>query len=316
MESYLFGGDTFLPDSDIRGGAAMERMRESEQMLNRTALTLPGADVSFRVQFWGNNPTHYDNPVHKHSVFEICYVWDGVGEYGEFEGEERVYPLRQGTLFCSRPGVVHQIRSASGLSLSFVSFDVDENRSSPEEVERFRRLASDAEVCLYDAGGAPTVSLWRALLLPSEPHLRLSGASASGVAHALLRSFADVFSPRRPANDVRRTHSTEHLLRRAKLFVRDNLDAPLTLARVAEYLNVSERHVSRIFAGGIHESFNGYVREERIRQAEYLLTHTDQAIKDIAERTGFGTVHSFTRAFARKTGLPPGRYREERGGER
>jgi len=289
----------------------LERMRESEELLNRIALTLPGADVTFRVHYWGNQPTHYDNPVHKHSFFEICYVWEGAGEYDD---DGRVYPLRKGVLFCSRPGVVHQIRSASGLALSFVAFEVDESRSSAEEADRYRRLAADAEVCLNGAEDAPTVSLWRSLLLPEAPHLRLSGASAIGAAHALLRSFADVFSPRRPESAARRPRSSDPLLRRAKLFIRDNLDAPLTLERVAEYLNVSERHVSRIFAGGIHESFNGCVREERIRQASYLLLHTDLAIKEIAARTGFGTVHSFTRAFSRETGLPPGRYREERGG--
>ncbi len=294
----------------------MERMRESEDTLNRTSLTLPGADVSFRVHFWGNNPTHYDNPVHKHSFFEICYVWDGSGEYAEFGADEREYPLRRGALFCSRPGVAHQIRSAVGLSLSFVAFELDETRSSAEQVDRYRRLAADAEVCLYDAEGAPTVALWRALQLPDDPQLRLSAPSTSAVAHALLRSFADVFAPRRPTNAARRLRSSDSLIRRAKLFIRDNLDAPLTLARVAEYLSVSERHVSRIFSEGIHESFNGYVREERIRQAAYLLTRTDVAIKEIAERTGFGNVHSFTRAFARATGLPPGRYRMERSGDR
>ncbi|HZG77248.1 MAG TPA: AraC family transcriptional regulator [Paenibacillus sp.] len=294
----------------------MERMRESEETLNRTSLTLPGADVSFRVHFWGNNPAHFDNPVHKHSFFEICYVWDGEGEYAEFGADDRVYPLRSGALFCSRPGVVHQIRSAVGLSLSFVAFEVDETRSSAEAVDQYRRLAADAEVCLHDAGAAPTVALWRALLQPADPQLRLSALSTSAVAHALLRSFADVFAPRRPANPGRRIRSSDDLIRRAKLFIRDNLDAPLTLDRVAEYLSVSERHVSRIFAEGIHESFNGYVRGERIRQAAYLLTRTDVAVKEIAERTGFGNVHSFTRAFARATGLPPARYREERSGDR
>ncbi|HZG56963.1 AraC family transcriptional regulator [Paenibacillus sp.] len=287
----------------------MLKGKESEERLNRTALTLPGVDATFRVHFWGVDQQHYDNPVHKHSFFEVCYVCGGEGIYEE---KGTLYALREGVLFCSRPGVVHQIRSSTGLSLWFVAFELDESRSTPAEAERFRRLAEDAEVCVRGAGEAPTVALWKALMLTDQDHLRLSDAAVVAAAQALLRSFADVFSPRRPAASARRGSSSDMLLRRAKLFIRDNLERPITLAHVADYLHVSERHVSRVFAEGIHESFNGYVRKERIRQAAYLLTRTDEAIKDIAERTGFGTVHSFSRAFARETGLPPGRYREER----
>jgi len=287
----------------------MEKIRESKERLNRLALELPGTEAAFRVHFWGIATKHYDNPVHKHSFFEVCYVWNGRGEYEELGN---IYSLEQGVLFCSRPGVVHQIRSATGLSLLFVAFELDESRSSALETERYRRLAVNAEVCLRDAEDAPTIALWRSLLMTGKEHLRLSDAAVAGAAHALLHSFADVFSPRREGAAERSSRMAEALLRRAKLYIRDNLDRPITLAHVAGYLHVSERHVSRIFAEGIHESFDGYVRKARIQHAAYLLTHTDTAIKEIAERIGFGTVHSFTRAFARETGLPPGRYREKR----
>jgi AraC-like DNA-binding protein/mannose-6-phosphate isomerase-like protein (cupin superfamily) len=302
---YLFAADPFLPKPDMNGGSALYHMRESELLLNRNVLVVPGNDVTFRVHYWGNDMNHYDNPVHKHSFFEACYVWDGHGVYID-DGEP--FPLRKGALFCSRPGVVHQIRSKQGLSLLFVAFEVDEKLTIAEEADRFRRLAVEAERCVYDADDSPTASLWKSLLLPSRDVQRLSYELLPSVANLLLRSFADVFSPQRPV-PAGRGRASGHLLQRAKLFIRDNLDQPITLERVARYLHVSERHVSRIFSEGIHESFNRYVREARIQQAAYLLKSTDLSIKEIAEQTGFGTVHSFTRAFAREKQMPPGRYR-------
>lgn len=285
----------------------MWNMKESEERLNRTALTLTGEDVTFRVHFWGIAMHHYDNPVHKHSFFEACYVWGGEGEYEE---SGTVYALREGTLFLSRPGVTHQIRSATGLSLLYVAFELDESNSTDTEKDRYRRLAEHAEVCVRDAADSPTVHLWRSLL--DKEHWRLSDGAVTAAAHALLRSFADVFSPQRLAVSPRRSRPADMLLLRAKLFIRDNLERPITLASVADYLHVSERHISRIFAEGIHESFNGYVRSTRIQHAKYLLKTTDLAIKDIAVKTGFATVHSFTRAFVREAGLPPARYRAAR----
>ena len=287
----------------------MDPLLETAKRLNRTALLLPGAGATFRVHYWGGRSNHYSNPVHKHSFFEICYVLGGEGEYEE---NGTVYPLSAGTLFCSRPGVVHQIRSNKGLALLFVAFEIDETNSSAVETERFRRLARDGNPCIAGAGDTPTAMLWRALIAPERPQWQLSDESIVSAAHALLRSFADLFSPLQSAESPRSGRSADLLLSRAKMYIRDNLDRPISLAEVSAYLHVSERHLSRLFTANVLESFNGFVRRTRIQQAAYLLRHTDMAIKDIAERTGFASVHSFTRAFARETGIPPGRYRNQR----
>jgi len=290
----------------------VDALRETMNRLNRSALLLPGPGATFRVHYWGGNPRHLDNPVHKHSCFEACYVLGGTGEYEEFEENGSVHPLRAHTLFLSRPGVVHQIRSRTGMQILYVAFEIDEPNSSAVETERFRRLSREARPCVAGARDAPTAVLWRSLIAPDKPDWRLSDEAGVSAAPALVRSFADFFSAPGPAEPARSGRSSDVLLSRAKMYIRDNLDRPITLAEVAAYLHVSERHLSRLFTANSRESFNTYLRRMRIQQAAYFLRHTDMAIKDIAERTGFGSVHSFTRAFARETGQPPGRYRSRR----
>ncbi|GAA3330875.1 hypothetical protein GCM10020331_085150 [Ectobacillus funiculus] len=51
-------------------------------------------------------------------------------------------------------------------------------------------------------------------------------------------------------------------------------------------------------------------KNERIQRAVTLLKTTDLSIKDIAEETGFRTVHYFTRVFFTSVvGSSPGRFR-------
>jgi AraC-like DNA-binding protein/mannose-6-phosphate isomerase-like protein (cupin superfamily) len=283
----------------------MYKIKESESLLNRYAFLLPSNGITFRVHYWGMDMQHYDNPIHKHSFFEVCYVLRGEGTYMD---QENIFNLRGGTLFCSRPGIIHQIRSEHGLELLFVAFEVDESKSTMEEADKFREIAEDCEVCVYEAEGSPTASLWRALLQPERELPGLTPELLPMAANLLIQSFIPLFS-KRHASTGDKVNRSNLLLQRAKLYIRDNLNQPLSLEHIATYLHVSQRHLSRLFAEGIHESFGNFVRLERIHQAAHLLRTTELSIKEIAEETGFSSVHAFTRTFSKEKHRPPGRYR-------
>lgn len=283
----------------------MYRAKESEERLNRHAMTLYGDDLSFRVYYWGWNTCHYDNPVHKHSFWEICYVVDGEGSYAE-NGHE--YPLSQGTFFCSKPGNVHQIRSQSGLNLLYVAFEIMENHSALKSVQHYQQLLQEGAVCLSPGNQAAAASLWTSLLIPESPEWALHVGKVTLLAHTLISAFPELFAKPSP-QEKKPAARSNILLQQAKLYIRDNLDRPLSLESVSHYLHVSRRHLTRLFAEGIHESFSSFVRQERIQKASHLLKTTELSIKEIAQMTGFGSVHSFTRAFTSERSLSPGKYR-------
>ncbi|MFS0724386.1 helix-turn-helix domain-containing protein [Paenibacillus sp. 1P07SE] len=287
----------------------MYRWQESALLLNKYARELPGGDMALHIHGWGVDVLHFDNPVHKHSSVEICCVLDGEGIYKELDNS---YPLRPGTLFCSRPGVTHQIRSDSGLALLHVSFELDELRSRPEGAEKYRRLTETPTVCVHEAAASASASLWRALLVPEGAGQALPTEQLPAAAALLIASLCHLFAPDAAAQTRPVTGSSVHLLERGKRYIRDNLEAPLTLQEVASYLHISPRHLSRLFGGGIHESFSRFIRRERVSRAAHLLRQTEQPIAEIAEHCGFGSVHAFTRTFTRERGLSPGKYR--RGG--
>jgi AraC-like DNA-binding protein/quercetin dioxygenase-like cupin family protein len=285
----------------------MYRWKESETLLNRHAFDLKGSEVSFKVHYWGANQSLQSNPYHKHSFFEVCFVLGGEGEYLD---QDAKYSLRKGTWFCSRPQIYHQIVTVSGLTMLFIAFEVDETASKEAYVTEFCSLAQQPLVMVHEADDIPAALLWKSLLLQLDNNYALPQQALPLMAHSLILSFLPLFGGASPQS-VQSTHTSNILLNQAKLYVYDNMSEPITLSKVAAYMNISERHLSRIFSAGIHESFTAYLRQVRIREAASLLKHSNRTIKEIAEVVGFGTVHYFTRTFHALMKITPARFREQ-----
>ena len=55
-----------------------------------------------------------------------------------------------------------------------------------------------------------------------------------------------------------------------------------------------------------------YLTELRLRRAARYLSTTTKSVREIAHLTGYGNEASFSKAFSRLFGRPPGEYRRER----
>lgn len=89
---------------------------------------------------------------------------------------------------------------------------------------------------------------------------------------------------------------------------RDNATAP----RVSEF--ACELGISRVTANVRFQEMTGtslseYFAAKRAMAATALLVESDLKTEDVAVKAGFGTPRTFHRAFARKFGVSPARYR-------
>lgn len=91
-----------------------------------------------------------------------------------------------------------------------------------------------------------------------------------------------------------------------------NLDQPLSNARLAEIAMASESRFIRRFRESTGRTPGRYVQDRRLRKAAELLISTDESIDHIAEHCGFANRYYFTRVFAQRMGCPPARYRSDR----
>ncbi|RAV11873.1 helix-turn-helix domain-containing protein [Paenibacillus contaminans] len=108
------------------------------------------------------------------------------------------------------------------------------------------------------------------------------------------------------------TDPIKHLLMK---YVSEHYDKDISLEMVADELGVSIHYVSKYFKEKTGMNFLDYVAELRLRKAKELLLSTKHKIQDIAEQVGYYQVNSFIRMFRKATGLSPGEYRRQRGGE-
>lgn len=100
-------------------------------------------------------------------------------------------------------------------------------------------------------------------------------------------------------------------LNRVIVFIHDHLDDEIDLDRLADVACLSRYHWHRIYHSQHGETIATTVRRLRLHRAAGFLANTSMPIEAIAERSGYGGVAAFTRAFTADYGLPPAQYRKE-----
>ncbi|MEK5500942.1 helix-turn-helix transcriptional regulator [Bacillus sp. FSL M8-0168] len=275
--------------------------------LNQYVHHLEPDGASFFVHYWGYMPNHYHTLVHKHSFFEICYVIKGDGYYLEHGYQ---YPLKENTIFMSRPEILHQIKSETGLSILYVAFELNEDRSSTEWIKVIEEIKQTGIVALSAKDEEAPCMLWKTLMLQAaQPVKFFCKEILENLSQALLLSLIQTILPSAHHSKQKQpVQTTSALLTEVKLHIQDNLSQSLKLKDVANHFHISGRHLSRLFSAELGVSYSEFVQNEKIVKAAELLKTTDLSIKEIAEEIGF-TVHYFTRVFAAKIGSSPGLFR-------
>jgi len=78
-----------------------------------------------------------------------------------------------------------------------------------------------------------------------------------------------------------------------------------SLGELSRIACVSDRHLSRLFNEHVGMSIVTYVNRLRVARAQELLSKTKLGMEQVAERTGFGSVRQFRRAWHRVHAMSP-----------
>jgi AraC-like DNA-binding protein len=96
-------------------------------------------------------------------------------------------------------------------------------------------------------------------------------------------------------------------IERARAFIHDHQDKPLTLDEIAARAALSRFHLSRSFAEVHGLPPLAYHRRLRLEGAARLLRQGAASPTDLAESLGYASLSAFTRAFRQAYGVPPSR---------
>jgi AraC family transcriptional regulator len=100
-------------------------------------------------------------------------------------------------------------------------------------------------------------------------------------------------------------------LRRIKEFVHAKMEDELTLCEMAQSVELSRAHFSRMFRKSTGESPHHFVLRQRVERAKEMLRAAEARVLDVAVASGFKTQQHFARVFRRMCGVSPTEYRQE-----
>src|SRR6266481_3852020 len=100
-------------------------------------------------------------------------------------------------------------------------------------------------------------------------------------------------------------------LRRIKEFVDAKMEDELTLCEMAQAVQLSTAHFSRMFRKSTGESPHQFVLRHRVERAKEMLRSADARVMDVAVACGFKTQQHFAQIFRHECGASPTEYRQE-----
>ena len=88
-------------------------------------------------------------------------------------------------------------------------------------------------------------------------------------------------------------------------------DKTLSLASLAERVNLTAHQLSQLLNEQLDQNFNSYINGFRVKAArEYLMTRLDLKIEAIASMVGYSSMASFFTQFKKETGKTPHQFRK------
>lgn len=101
------------------------------------------------------------------------------------------------------------------------------------------------------------------------------------------------------------------IVRAAIRHLSHTLNNPPTIEQLARLVGTNEKRLSSEFRDNLGQTVFEYLRDERLRIAQRLLSSTLLSIARIAEEIGFSSAANFATAFRERFGMTPSTYRHQ-----
>jgi len=125
----------------------------------------------------------------------------------------------------------------------------------------------------------------------------------------MLTVFAEHLSLVSNQVAIQKANPEPPMIARAKQFIREHHEEPLSLSQVAKVVNASSFYFCKVFRKVTGINFTDYVSRIRIEKAKNLALNPNLRISEIAYEVGFQSLTHFNRVFKKITGDSPTEYR-------
>ena len=123
----------------------------------------------------------------------------------------------------------------------------------------------------------------------------------------VLQLLALLFSHRLQHDDT--GTALPRVVSRACFLLQEAVDRTVSMEAIARDLALSYSTFRKLFKHHTGQSPNQYLLALRLKKAQELLQATTLSIQEIADQTGFDTIHYFSKHFKQKHGVSPSSFR-------
>ena len=242
---------------------------------------------------------------HTHEFCELVLVWRGNGLHVL---NDRPYRITRGDLFYIRAEDKHSYTSVNDLVLQNIIY-------CPERLT----LNVDWQGAIPGFDGAPRHPHWRLgsvgmsqvrqVISQLEHESNQRDAQAFTMAELLFGQLVTHLKRHRYATDTLPATSSETLLDKLITALAGSHEHAFELDTFCERERCSERVLRQQFRSQTGMTINHYLRQLRICHAQYLLSHTEKLIGEVAMQCGFEDSNYFSVVFNREVGMTPGQWR-------
>jgi AraC-like DNA-binding protein len=259
---------------------------------------------------------------HSHDFPEIIYVLEGKGTHyinGEaFQIQENeIYIIPIGTTHVFRPhvsakalrvrDVIFRSEWLAGLLNSEVDTEMKEfihwllGKPSPSYNVKWLTF-KDHEIIIR----RKTDEI-KALIMQHPPlvRTRLFASILELLAILCLSSATDIFQQAISPDHASVNTMKQQILEALKMIPLNKISAK----KVAATINVSERHLSRLFVQNFGMSYQSYIQQLRLEESMRLLNESNLTIKEIVNHIGLQDTDYFSAMFRKKLGIKPSQFR-------
>ncbi|MBQ9444565.1 MAG: helix-turn-helix transcriptional regulator [Lachnospiraceae bacterium] len=262
------------------------------------------------IRIWYNTQLEGYN-MHHHGAAEIIYC---VENSYQVTTSDQTFAMEEGDILLLPPEAVHSISGSDGVRFIFLIdlkpfqcfFDYTiiepaimrplflSEKSQPQLYYKVRQHLLDITDIYFN-----TQSMWELMIFAE-----------------LLQMYAEIGKHGFNRMEEHKTED-EHVLVYYEKFagllkhIDSHLEEDLSLDWAASYTGFSKYHFLRLFKDYTGMTYHEHLTHKRIQEAQKLLS-TGESVTNIAVRTGFNNLTSFSRSFKKITGMSPSQYRKRR----
>lgn len=128
----------------------------------------------------------------------------------------------------------------------------------------------------------------------------------TGLKESIYATFREIH--RALSCDDRQTKSA--VIRRIYAYVENNLDKPITLTDLSEFVNMNASYISHIFKKETGMNLFDFITGQKIQFAQKLIADDKLLIGEVARRVGYEDQRYFCQVFKKRVGMTAMEYRE------